>query len=169
LASRTAIGVAVIAAALALAGCGEEDPPRASGPAPTEPPSSAPPPTRAPAEPPAGMATTPTEPEAATSPEEQKGGAGDEEPIRVPATFTFTRKGVTPPVVAVPAFLTIELAGVSKDGKPHTLNFEGTVIEVPAGGRGSARIEGRKAGRYPLAVDGRPNAVTIVSGAEPGP
>jgi hypothetical protein len=168
LASRAGVVATIVAAALALAlaACGDEDPPRATAPAPTESPSSAPPPATTPASP---TETTPSAPKAATSPEEQEGGAGDEEAIRVPATFTFTREGVTPSVVAVPAFLTIELGGVSKDGKPHTLNVEGTVVEVPAGGRASALIEGRKAGRYPVAVDGRANAVTIVSGAEPGP
>jgi hypothetical protein len=160
LASRAAAAALVAAVVLVLAGCGEERDPRATTPAPTEPPSSAPPP-----------AATPSDdaPSTEPSPEEQEGGAGDEEPIRVPATFTFTRAGIRPPVVAVPAFLPVELAGVSRDRHPHTLNFQGTVVEVPAGGRASVRLDGLKAGRYPVAVDGRENAVTIVSGAEPGP
>lgn len=111
-----------------------------------------------------------TAPSHAVSPEDQEGGAGDEEPIRVPATFTFTRSGaVRPTVVAVPAFFTIALRGVSRDDRPHEIVFRGTTIEVPAGGRASARIEGLEEGRYPVAIDGRENAATIVSGAEPGP
>jgi hypothetical protein len=112
----------------------------------------------------------PTTPSNAVSPEEQEGGAGDEEPIRVPARFTFTRSGdVRPTVIAVPAFLAIELTGLSKDGEPHEIVFRGTTIAVPAGGRASARLEGLKDGRHPVAIDGRENAATIVSGAEPGP
>jgi hypothetical protein len=106
----------------------------------------------------------------AVKPEDEEGGAGDEEAIRVPATFTFTRSGdVRPPVVAVPAFFTIDLRGVSRDGEAHEIVFRGTTIEVPAGGRAGARLEGLREGRYPVTVDGRENAVTIVSGAEPGP
>ena len=108
-------------------------------------------------------------PSTVRAPEEQPGGAGDEEPIRVPATITFREGGIAPSVVAVPEFLTIELSGMSKDGAPHRLNFRGTVVDVPADGRASVRLEGLRAGRYGVEVDGEPGAVTIVSGAEPGP
>lgn len=148
--SRRSIAIAAAAAlALGVAACGsgEESPPDT---------------VRAPAE------TSP--PMNAVAPEDQEGGAGDEEPIRVPATFTFTRDGaVRPPVVAVPAFFQIALRGVSRDGEPHEIVFQGTRIAVPAGGRAGARVEGLKEGRYPVAIDGRENAATIVSGAEPGP
>lgn len=112
----------------------------------------------------------PTTPLNAVNPEHQEGGAGDEEPIRVPAIFTFARSGaVRPTVVAVPAFFTIALSGVSRDDEAHEIVFRGTTINVPADGRAGARIQGLRAGRHPVTIDGRENAATIVSGAEPGP
>jgi hypothetical protein len=89
--------------------------------------------------------------------------------MRVPAAFTLGAGGVTPPEVEVPAFFSIELVGISRDGHPHILGFRGVEVRVPAGGRGSATFEGLRSGRYPVTVDGRAGAATIVSGAQAGP
>ncbi len=163
-----------VAAALGTAGCGDDDgasttatgaattepaPAATSGPATTAPPA----PTTAPA--PAVTTPGPT----TTSPEDQPGGAGDEQPAVVPAVFTIAAGGVTPPRVEVPAFFTIRVTGVSQDGQAHTIAFRGKSADVPAGGRASLRVTGLKAGEYPVTIDGDAGAATIAVGAEPGP
>lgn len=169
MAAALAIGVAALAG-----GCGGGEGSPTTNAA-TNAPATTPPATSAPAEtaPPPAQTTPPTAtappPTQTTAPEEQPGGAGDEQPIRIPARFTFSDSGVSPSEVAIPAFFTIRLVGVSKDGQPHTLQLEGTTVRVPAGGRAAATVEGLKKGRYGVTIDGRDNAATIVSGAKPGP
>ncbi|UGS34679.1 cupredoxin domain-containing protein [Capillimicrobium parvum] len=152
MASRRAAALAAVLTigAAALAGCGG-DGSSSTGTAPA----------------PAATATAPAG--ASTSGEDQPGGGGDEQPIVVPARFTFSGDGLSPAEVAVPAFFDIRLTGVSKDGRAHTILFEGTTLQVPAHGRASAKIGGLKKGRYGVTIDGQENAATIVSGAEPGP
>jgi hypothetical protein len=104
--------------------------------------------------PPTVTATTPT----TTTTETQPGGAGDEQPIRVPATYTFTAGGLTPPVVSVPAFLGIELTLVSADGHAHSATIatdHGTrTLSVAAGARSSLQLTGMKRGTYAVSADG---------------
>jgi ribonucleoside-diphosphate reductase beta chain len=162
----TAVGALVIGLALpfALAACGDDASSPAAAPTATtavEPPSTSPPPATATA--PADTApaqTTPptTSTPSTTSPESAPGGAGDEEAARVPVTFTFGHDGVTPATVAVPAFLALELVGVSKDGEAHEVNFRGTLVQVPAGGRASVKLEGLRKGRYEVGLDGTDRA-----------
>jgi hypothetical protein len=104
-----------------------------------------------------------------TSPEEQEGGAGDEEPIRVPATFTFTRAGVRPPVVAVPAFLAIRVQLRSADGVEYELTGGGKTIK--AGGEiesAGTTFDGLRTGEK-LVLSGPQGKVTVIANAEPGP
>lgn len=158
MASRRAAAVAAVLAigAAVLAGCGDDgSSSTGTGPAATATATSTP------------TATAPAG--GSASGEIQQGGGGDEQPIVVPARFTFSDAGLSPAEVAVPAFLNIRLTGVSKDGKAHTILFEGTTVQIPAGERASARIGGLKKGRYGVTIDGQENAATIVSGAEPGP
>jgi hypothetical protein len=173
-----------------LAGCGDKAKPAATAtaapttatgqstqaaPAPASSTATAPPATTSTGENPA--TATLTEPGGATttstSPEDQPGGAGDEESIRVPATFTFGASGVTPSSVHVPAFLAIELTVVSADGKAHAVTLEspGPVnLTAPAGGRASKRLAGLKAGTYKLSsLDGNGPDAELVVGGEPGP
>lgn len=85
-------------------------------------------------------------------------GAGDEEGAHVPAVFEIGSAGVTPSVVKVPAFLAIELTGVSKDGKQHLLGLSaGTdyTLAIPAGGRASKVVPGLHNGKYLVILDGR--------------
>jgi hypothetical protein len=139
-------------------------------------------PTTGPASTAAAPATTQTEPVAtapsattpppdATGPEGQPGGAGDEEPIRVPARFSIRAGRLTPPEIAVPAFLRIGLAVSSRDGRAHEVLLAAprtVVLRVPAGGRASTTIPGLRKGRWEISVDGRP-AGALVAGAQPGP
>jgi hypothetical protein len=99
-------------------------------------------------------------------------GAGEEEAARVPAVFEIGKSGVTPAVVKVPAFLSIELTGVSKDGKQHLLGLSaGTdyAIAIPAGGRASKVVPGLRPGTFRVLVDGVETAARLKVGDEPGP
>ena len=123
---------------------------------------------------PAATATEPTAtaPEATAPPTDATGpGAGDEEPVRVPAHFDVRGARLTPAEVKVPAFLAIDLQVRSRDGRPHTILLAApttTVLAVPAGGSASTRVDGLQRGRWELSDDGHP-AGAIVAGSEPGP
>jgi hypothetical protein len=158
---RSLVGSALAVVALAVAGCGSDD----GGDATTTPSTNAEPTVSTP--PATATATAP-----ATRPgtvENQPGGAGDEQPAVVPATFQIEDDFADPPDVSVPAFFTIRVTGVSADGKVHTIAFQGQSAKVPAGGRASFDVEGLRAGVYPVTIDGRPGAVTITAGEQPGP
>ncbi len=97
-------------------------------------------------------------------------GTTPSEPIRIPATFIFTRPGrVDPPTVTIPPFVRVQLTLASRDGRAHTLTLHSDgrtyTLRVPAGGRASTSIPGLRAGRYRLAaVGGGPGAALIVGG-----
>jgi hypothetical protein len=163
----------VLLAAALLGGCGgDEEPAETPAPAPTAeatPTATAeatptPTPTPSPAETPAGTATPAPE-----SPEDQPGGAGDEEAIRVPVRFTVDGEGITPPQVAVPAFLALELIVANDLPEPVTVRLEGAEpLTVGPGQTGRVRLEGRRPGTY--AVDaGAAGTAELVTGVEPGP
>lgn len=185
---------AVLAAfVLALAGCGGDDeesaatteaPPAATAePAPTatedtetateeteaEEPEPAEP---EPAEPePAEPEPEPAEPEVPTSPEDQPGGAGDEEPARSLALFTGEGGRITPRIIRVPAFISIRVELRAEDGREYGLRFGDDTISVSAGLSSVATtIDGLRPGE---AVVGTPtgagNPVRIEATAEPGP
>lgn len=168
--SRNAVLAGAIALVLALAGCGGDDEePAATTPSTT----------------PAETVTTDTEktetereaPEAETetqpaeSPEDQPGGAGDEEPARTLALFSAENGRITPRVVRVPAFISIQVELRSKDGREYGLRFGD--VGIRAGGQLSSvstTIDGLRPGE---AIVGRPigagNRVRIEATAEPGP
>jgi hypothetical protein len=157
----------VFALLMGLPGCGgddEEPTPTAAGPAETA----------------AGetqAARTETEPEPETesepaeSPEDQPGGAGDEEPARTLALFTADNGRIAPRVVRVPAFISIQVELRSKDGREYGMRF-GDVTITAGGGLNSVSttIDGLRPGK---AIVGRPtgagNTVRVEATAEPGP
>lgn len=175
--NRSFVGVLALALMLAVAGCGDDDEPAAT----TE---AQPPPTVAETE----TAESETEAEAETeaeseteteeeaeteveSPEDQPGGAGDEEPARTLALFTGENGRITPRVIRVPAFISVRVELRSGDGRAYGLTFEGETIRVSGGlGSVSTSIDGLRPGE---AVVGRPtgaaNRVRIEATAEPGP
>lgn len=112
-----------------------------------------------------------TETESGESPEDEPGGAGDEEPARTLALFTAENGRITPQVVRVPAFISIQVELRSKDGREYGLRF-GDVTITAGGELGSVSttIDGLRPGK---AVVGTPtaagNRVRIEATAEPGP
>jgi hypothetical protein len=150
----TRLAAALLLVAVLGAGCGDGDEPAAT-PAPAATATATPAPTATP---------EPSEP-----PEEQEGGAGDEEGIRVPVRFTVDGEGITPPQVSVPAFLSLELTVVNDLPEPVTIRLEGAEpLTVAPGETGRRRLDGRRPGTY--AVDAGPaGRARLVTGAEPGP
>jgi hypothetical protein len=119
--------------------------------------------------PPTAEEPTPKEP--SDSPEDQPGGAGDEEPARSLALFTGEGGRITPRVIRVPAFISIRVELRSADGRKYGLRFAGETIEA-GGALSSAAItlDGLRPG---ATVTGTPtgagNRVRIEATAEPGP
>jgi hypothetical protein len=183
--------LAVAALVLALAGCGGDDESAAT----TE----APPPTAAPtateeteaateeaereteaegtdaetdAEPAPTGPDEPAEPaEPPASPEDQPGGAGDEEPARALALLTGENGRITPRRVRVPAYIGIRVELRSKDGREYGLTFDGETIRVSGGlASVSTTIDGLRPGETVTGTPRGPgNRVRIEATAEPGP
>jgi hypothetical protein len=168
----------VIGLVLALSGCGGDDEEPSPGPGATAPAETAVTETEAEAtETEAAPPETEQEPPAETesahtqSPEDEEGGAGDEEPARTLALFTAANGRITPRVVRVPAFISIQVELRSKDGREYRLRFGDVALTA---GRElnsvSTTIDGLRPG---AAIVGRPagagNRVRIEATAEPGP
>lgn len=105
------------------------------------------------------------------SPETQPGGAGDEQPARVPASFTARAGRVRPRTVHVPPFIAVVVSLRSADGRAYALRFPTATLRVgPRRRTASIRLAGIRVGR---AVSGRPigagSRVRVVADAEPGP
>jgi hypothetical protein len=116
-------------------------------------------------------ARTETAPRTETSPEGMPGGAGDEEPARTLALFTGRGGRISPRVVRVPAFISVQVELRSGDGATYALRFGDTTIT--AGGQlnsVSTTIDGLRPGE---SVAGRATGggtdVRISATAEPGP
>ena len=117
----------------------------------------------------------PTETEAetdeATSPEDQPGGAGDEEPARTLALFTGSGGRITPRVIRVPSFISIRVELRARDGNSYGLRFPGKTIQVSDGlASASTTFDGLRPGE---AIVGRAlgarGRVRVEATAEPGP
>ncbi len=182
---RPALAALVLALVLALAGCGGDDeepaatteaqPPPTAEPAPpaTEETEAATAETQAEPEPdPQPEAEPqPTETEPPASPEDQPGGAGDEEPARSLALFTGENGRITPRVIRVPAFISIRVELRAQDGREYALSFDGETIRVGGGlASVSTTIDGLRPGEAVVGTPaGEGNRVRIEATAEPGP
>jgi hypothetical protein len=118
---------------------------------------------------------TDTETAPSASPEDQPGGAGDEEPARTLAMFTGEDGRIVPRVVRVPAFISIRVELRSADGQEYGLAFATDTSRVRvrvsgALGSVSSTIDGLRPGQ---AITGNPigngTPVRIEATAEPGP
>ncbi len=167
----------VVITALALAGCGGDDEPERGTGATTTPPAATE--TEAGTEGETETGTeeeqTETEPPAGTeeetAPEDSEGGAGDEEPARVPAMFTGKDGEITPRLVRVPAFIAIRVELTSADGREYGLRFGGETVTVSGGlASVSTTIDGLRPGRTVVGIPtGGGARVRIEASAEPGP
>jgi hypothetical protein len=144
--NRLFVEAAGLALALAVMGCTGDDEERAS------------------------TATAP-QPAPSTSPEDQPGGAGDEEPARSLALFTGEGGRIRPAVVRVPAYISIRVELRSGDGRRYGLTFEGETIAIEGGlSSVSTTIEGLRPGEAVVGTpEGAANRVRIEATAEPGP
>jgi hypothetical protein len=164
--------MASAALVLAVTGCGGDDEPEAPANRPEGEPTTAGTQTA----PPEVTATetekrdTDTQETAPPSPEDQPGGAGDEEAARVQAAFTGRGGRITPTVVHVPPFIAVRVTLRSADGRGYGLQFPGAQLQ--AQGRG-ATADANLDGLRPLkSITGHTSAggrVRIVADAEPGP
>jgi hypothetical protein len=118
---------------------------------------------------------TEAETEEGTSPEDQPGGAGDEEAARTLALFTGEGGRITPRLVRVPAFISIRVELRSADGRAYGLLFVNETNRVRirvsgALGSASSTIDGLRPGH---GITGEPvgsgTRVRIEATAEPGP
>lgn len=105
-------------------------------------------------------------------PENEPGGAGDEQPARSPAQLTGRGGKITPRVVRVPAFISVLVSLTSADGARYVLRFGDRTLA--AGGELSSvqsRFPGLRPGRALVGepVDGAGTRVRIEATAEPGP
>jgi hypothetical protein len=114
---------------------------------------------------------TETQTQTSTSPEDQPGGAGDEEPARSQALFTGRGGRVRPTVVRVPAYISIRVELRSADGAAYALRFGNRTLRVDRSvGSVSASFSGLRPGNT---LTGEPvnggNRVRVEATAEPGP
>jgi hypothetical protein len=96
--------------------------------------------------------------------ESGEGGAGDEEPARVPVTLTHRAGALSPTTVTVPAFLSLE---VKISGASTTATLPGgATLTVP----GTKTLAGLKPGKYTISTaDGGKTTLDVVNGGDPGP
>ena len=168
--------IALALAAALVAGCGGDDEPApssatpsAAAPTSTATATVAPLPSVAPDETPTAE-PTPRPTDDPRSPEDQPGGAGDEE-ARAPAALTGRGGRISPRVVRVPPYIAIRVELRSADRRSYGLDFGTASLRT---GRTVATATVTLDGLRPNeAVVGRPvgggSRVRIVADAEPGP
>ena len=169
--SRNFVLIAGIALLMGISGCGGDDEEASSAPS-SAPTTSSPKigtvesPTTNEQETGAETETTPAE-----SPEDQPGGAGDEEPARTLALFTARGGRITPRVVRVPAFISIEVQLRSADGAEYKMRFGDVTIKVGGAlSSVSTTLDGLRPGKAIVGTpEGAGNRVRIEATAEPGP
>jgi len=152
-------------AVAALCGCGGDEQ-TTSAPAPTPPAAATETPAATPTATPSATATEGPTPE---SPEDQPGGAGDEEEARVPVELTLAEGGITPPEISVPGFLALELIVHNELPVEVVVRLEDAMpIAVGPGETARARLEGRRPGRYRIDAGVAGKAV-LITGVDAGP
>jgi hypothetical protein len=161
--ARLALGLT--AAALGAAGCGDDEENRNARTAER-------PPATAEKTQPKGHGGDPAPPPrtGGTSPEDQPGGAGDEEPARAPALFTARGGRITPRVVHVAPYIAIRVELRLRGGGRHALRFGETTMRVGGDIKAAfAEFEGLRPGRSLRGVTPDGEVVRVVADAEPGP
>jgi hypothetical protein len=119
---------------------------------------------------PAVTETTPTETRPSTSPESRPGGAGDEQSARVLALFTGSAGRITPPVVRVPAYISVRIELRSADGGDYALVFGAKRLGASgASTSASTTVDGLRPGRVLVGRTPGGATVRIEANAQPGP
>ena len=140
---------AALAACLLVAGCGGSEE-RASTPTPTP---------------------TPPAAKAATQPEAEPGGAGDEQPIRQPVRLTVRDDTITPELTKVSAFLGVELIVRNATSRTQVVTVlrakPRRALTVRAGKTGRLRLAGLRRGRYRIQGSSGARATLVSSLDEP--
>lgn len=106
------------------------------------------------------------------SPENQPGGAGDEEPARTQAELTGRGGRIAPRVVRVPPFIAIRVELRSADGRTYELRLKRRALRADRDvAAATTDVAGLRPGKRLVAqpVNGAGNAVVIEASAEPGP
>jgi hypothetical protein len=104
--------------------------------------------------------------------EQGPGGAGDEEPARVPVALTADGGSLSPTTVTLPAFLAVEITVTAKGGAEQvTVSAPGGgAMAVPAGGKQTMRLGGLQPGAYSVTTaGGGKTLLRVVSGGAAGP
>lgn len=171
----TRLAAAAAALALFAAGCGgdDEQKPRTAGGEETA--------ARTTTEPAGDTSTTPTEtagePTKTESkggkgkgPEDQPGGAGDEEPARSQALLTGKGGRITPRLVQVPPFISIRVELRSADGRGYSLRIGGRTLAAGGDlGSASVTLDGLRSGKAYVGRGSDGGRIRIEASAEPGP
>ena len=177
---RRGVAAVAVLAVVALSGCGGDDEPVSGDPRTSQSPELSTGTDRQPTdgtaneEQPADTAATTPETERTEteprSPEDEAGGAGDEEPIGVDAAFTGRAGKVTPRVVKVPPFIAITVTLTSADGDDYAIEIGGERIVVGAGTkRARVTLDGLRQGRSYRGTVAGGGTVRVDASAEPGP
>lgn len=165
--SRLRSGAIALVVVSVLGGCGGDEAGRVATTAPAPPEATS---TAVPAPPPAttesapGPGTAAAEPPAAvTAPEQQPGGAGDEEGNAVPVRLALGVGELGD--VEAPAFLSLALQASAQDGRAHRLQV-GTrppvERQVAPGAPLRVTVPGQQRGRYEIRVDGARRGTLVV-------
>ena len=111
------------------------------------------------------------ETDTSTSPEDEPGGAGDEEPARTLALFTGENGSISPRVVRVPAYISVRVELRARDGGEYGLSFDGRTIKVSGALHSVATtFDGLRPGAEIVGTaTGGTGSVRIEATAEPGP
>ena len=165
---RRAFVVAMMA--VALAACGDEEgggapAERSESPslAPTAEPTST---STAEGDPPtATVPRAPTPPPDATGPEEEPGGAGDEEAVRTRVRVVVDGEGITPPRVEIPAFLALRITVRNDLPRRVRVALRGAhrAVRIPARSTRSFDVDGLQRGEYAIDAGGAGRG-TLVAG-----
>jgi hypothetical protein len=167
-ARRRAAVVGVLAASLAagVAGCGDdaEPTPRERTGSPSLSPEASPRETAGPGDGQGDPTPTPSPPPPVSeSPEEQPGGAGDEQPLRVPIRLTVREASVEPLRLEAPAFLGLALTVRNASAEQRRVRLADVSLTVPPGATRTQELAGLRPGTYEVDA-GRAGIATLVIG-----
>lgn len=163
--NRTFVCVAALALGLGAAACGDDDEKGGEGSGITAPAA----PVVTGEDTTSGTAEIPAP---GGSPEDEEGGAGDEEAARSEVELEFSSRGLEPPIVRVAPFIAVRLIVRSVDGTEYDLTVGGPLSGGGANGTTEADLdlEGLRPGqKYEVRERNTGSVAAIVASDEVGP